>query len=323
MTVKRGEFAMSIKGNKSWTWLVFAGAVCWSLNAPFVKYINMDPMLLCAMRSLVAGIVLSPFIFRKKTRLSKSLIGYIICYVGNTACLVIALKAVPSAIAVGMQYTGMIWLFGIALMKKQTTLSFRTIMPIATVVMGVVLFMVSGSSGDYSAAGMLAAISESLFFAGITYFAKDAGGDDPLALTSIANLATAIFVFALPSTALADIGTIDGTNWLLLLFLGTCQLGAGYTLYNIGLKHVLPHKASMIAIWEMILGPVWCLIFLGEVPAMMVVAGFVLILAGMLADGILAGIKASENAVHLVEDERNEEHAAMTAAAGGRRAARR
>jgi drug/metabolite transporter (DMT)-like permease len=201
-----------------------------------------------------------------------------------------------------MQYTGMIWLFGIALMKKQTTLSFRTIMPIATVILGVVMFMISGSSGAYSAAGMLAAISESLFFAGITFFAKDAGNENPLALTSIANLLTAAFVFILPSTAIADIGTISGTNWLLLLFLGTFQLGAGYSLYNIGLKHVLPHKASMIAIWEMILGPVWCLIFLGEVPAVMVVVGFMLILAGMLADGIMAGMKAADGQVFGTEE---------------------
>ena len=43
-------------------------------------------------------------------------------------------------------------------------------------------------------------------------------------------------------------------------------------------------KASVIALWEMILGPVWVALFLKEYPSPIVLAGFVIILAGMLLD---------------------------------------
>ncbi|MCI2062406.1 MAG: DMT family transporter [Eubacteriaceae bacterium] len=273
--------------NKS-EWLVVAGAVCWSLNAPFVKSMEMDTMLVCAMRSLIAGICLSPFIFQFKLHFSKSLISYIICYTGNTICLILALKLVPTAIAVGMQYTAMIWLFIIAVIQQKSSLNARSILPVAVVVMGVLLFMLSGRGGAYSAAGMIMAASESFFFAGLSYFSKGAAGDNPLGLTSASNLVTAAFMFTFLHVHITAVAGIGMHNWLLLLFLGIVQLGGGYSLYNAGLKHVAPQKSSMLALWEMILGPIWCVIFLHEIPTIMVIAGFAMILCGMLLDGMFS-----------------------------------
>lgn len=42
------------------TFLVFLGAACWSLNAPLVKFINLDSLFVCGVRSLIAGVVLLP-----------------------------------------------------------------------------------------------------------------------------------------------------------------------------------------------------------------------------------------------------------------------
>ena len=46
----------------SGTILVFLGAVFWSLNAPLVKFLTADPLLICGLRSIIAGITLMPFI---------------------------------------------------------------------------------------------------------------------------------------------------------------------------------------------------------------------------------------------------------------------
>ena len=42
----------------SGTILVFLGAVFWSLNAPLVKFLTADPLLICGLRSIIAGITL-------------------------------------------------------------------------------------------------------------------------------------------------------------------------------------------------------------------------------------------------------------------------
>ena len=72
-----------------------------------------------------------------------------------------------------------------------------------------------------------------------------------------------------------------------MLVLGVVQVGGGYAFYNVGIQKISAQKASIIALWEMILGPVWVALFLKEYPTPMVLAGFALILAGMLLDALL------------------------------------
>ena len=42
--------------------------------------------------------------------------------------------------------------------------------------------------------------------------------------------------------------------------------------------------AAVIALWEMILAPTWTAIFLHEYPSLMVIVGFVIIIAGIFVD---------------------------------------
>jgi len=49
------------KSEFSGLWLVFFGAVFWSLNAPLIKVTELNPILVCGLRSAIAGIVLAPF----------------------------------------------------------------------------------------------------------------------------------------------------------------------------------------------------------------------------------------------------------------------
>ena len=116
--------------------------------------------------------------------------------------------------------------------------------------------------------------------------AKSAG-TNPLGLTAIANLVTGVFVFtAFPSTA-GYMGTLSAGDWTVLLILGIIQIGAGYGFYNLGIQKISAQKASVIALWEMILGPVWVALFLKEYPTPLVLTGFIIILAGMLLDSKL------------------------------------
>ena len=48
--------------------MVFLGAVFWSLNAPIVKFLEVDAILLCGLRALIAGLSLCGFIRPKQLR---------------------------------------------------------------------------------------------------------------------------------------------------------------------------------------------------------------------------------------------------------------
>lgn len=58
------KFSNELKG----TLFVLLAAVCWSINSPIVKYLTLNPFLICGLRSLIAGITLLPFCGSGKSR---------------------------------------------------------------------------------------------------------------------------------------------------------------------------------------------------------------------------------------------------------------
>lgn len=270
------------KIRNSGTLLVFLGAVFWSLNAPLVKFLTADSLLICGLRSIIAGITLMPFIRWKRLNWTPWMAVYISSYCALCISIIIALSKTSAAIAVGMQYTATIWLF-LANLVITRKFNKKAFWPVCVIFTGVVFFMFSGTDKS-SSSGNTIALLEGIFFACMSVGAKKSAGTNPIGLTAIANLFTGIFVFvAFPSTA-GYIGTLAATDWAVLLILGIIQIGAGYAFYNLGIQMISAQKASVIALWEMILGPVWVALFLKEYPSPIVLAGFVIILAGMLLD---------------------------------------
>ena len=247
-----------------------------------VLFLELDTLLTCGLRSLIAGIVLLPFLRPSKLHWSPWLAVYLVSYAGLCLGVVLALRQTSAAIAIGMQYASIVWLF-LASTIVNRKLERKRVLPVVLITVGVVIFMLSGISGS-SMTGNLIALTESVSFAFMTVGAKKSAGDNPLGLTALANLFTGLFIFLFLPPQFADLGTLTGMEWTIILILGIVQIGLGYALYNMGVRRISPQKASVIALWEMILGPVWVAVFLHEYPGLLVLTGFVIIIAGILAD---------------------------------------
>ena len=262
--------------------MVFIGAVLWSLNAPMVKYLTIGSLLICGLRSVIAGIALAGFIRPKKLHWNAWMLVYVCCY--SMVCLaVIASLAMTSApIAVGMQYTSVMWLF-LADLVRTRKFVMRKFIPVFIIAVGVVLFMMSGTD-QTSSLGNLIAFSSGITFALMTVSAKKAAGTNPVGLVSVANFFTGAAVFLLFPWCLKEIPDMTPVQWLIMLILGAVQIGGGYAFYNMGVQKVAPQKAAIIALAEMILGPVWVALFLKEYPSVIVLTGFIFILTGMILD---------------------------------------
>ena len=91
--------------------LVFLGALFWSLNAPLIKFIEVDALLVCGFRSVIAGLFLLPFLRPKKLNFGPWMLVFLISYCGLCVVIVLALRQTSAAIAVGMQYASVVWLF--------------------------------------------------------------------------------------------------------------------------------------------------------------------------------------------------------------------
>ena len=113
---------------------------------------------------------------------------------------------------------------------------------------------------------------------------QEATRTNALGITALGNLVTALVVFALFPSARAALPAMDGREWLLMVLLGVVQVAGGYGFYNLGVQKIPAREASVLALWEMILGPLWVALFLHQIPGPMVLAGFAVILCGMLLD---------------------------------------
>jgi len=242
--------------------LVFLGAAFWSLNSPLVKYLSLDPVLICALRSVIAGIALAATIRPKQLSWNGWTLVYVVSYTGLCMSIILALGATSAPVAIGMQYTATIWLFLVGLLRTHR-FRFKSFLPVLVIFIGVV------------------------FFALMTISSKKVAGKNPVGLSAVGNLFAGAAIFLFVPGTVGKMSVMTGLDWVIMLVLGVVQNGAGYAFYNYGIQKVSAQKASVIALWEMILGPVWVALFLKEYPQPTVLIGFVIILLGMLMDALL------------------------------------
>ena len=271
--------------------LVFLGAFFWSLNAPLVKFLDLDPFLLCGLRSMITSVAMAAFLRPKKLNWNGWLVLYLVSYCGLCLTIILALKLTAAPIAVGMQYTATAWLFLVRCLK-QRRFDRRGFLPICVILAGMVIFMCSGTDSG-SRVGNLIALSTGVIFACLTVSAKKAAGTNVLGLTAIGNFFTAAVMPLLFPASFSGISTMTGSDWGIMLLLGTVQVGCGYAFYNMGIQKVSPQKASVLSLWEMILGPAWVALFLKEYPTPLVLTGFAVILLGMLLDAKMSSEPAA------------------------------
>lgn len=153
--------------------LVLLGALCWSLNSPLVKYLPLDPFLICGLRSVIAGLVLLPFLRPRRIHWNRWLIAYCLSYCALCLSVIASLSRTSAAIGVGMQYTATVWLF-LLLWYRTGYFNPRAFLPVLVIMAGVVCFMLSGGSGDSDSLGNAIALTEGIFFAGMSLVSRKA-----------------------------------------------------------------------------------------------------------------------------------------------------
>ena len=242
-------------------------------------------MLIGAMRALIAGIVLAPFIRPKKLKFSPKMLLMAVAFTLNSVGVVTAIKLTSAAIAVGMQFTSPIWLYIYSRIKGYPFIK-RRVIPLAVLTAGVVISMFSKAEG-VTLIGNLIALTTGLSFAVVTQLGKDLGGDNPVGITAINNLFMAAVILPLfCRDSVGQLFTMDTVGWVTLLALGIVQFGGGYVFYTLGLRYTTAARASMISPMEMVLSPVWVAIFMHELPDAVGLIGFLVIIAGIALEVI-------------------------------------
>lgn len=141
--------------------LVALGAALWSTSAPLVHLVSLDPFLLCALRALIAGIVLFSTIRINQLKWNRWMLIYLVAFSGLNLLYIVSINTTSAPVAMGMQYTASVWIFFADFIRTKR-FKRRAFVPIAVILVGIICFMCSGEDAT-SFLGNCTAFAEGIF----------------------------------------------------------------------------------------------------------------------------------------------------------------
>jgi drug/metabolite transporter (DMT)-like permease len=159
-------------------------------------------------------------------------------------------------------------LFGRLLLGENVRTATWISMAVAS--LGVAIMVAEGISLG-NAAGNLAAILSALGFASFTIALRWRKLDDMLPAVLFSGM------FAM---------TVPAHDIYIALAMGVLQLGAGLSLYTIGSKSVPAVELALLSLTEVLLGPLWVWIFLGETAGSFTLFGGAVLMAAIAGNAV-------------------------------------
>lgn len=278
--------------------LVIAAAALWSTGGVGVKVADAEPLVIAGLRSAFALLfMLGVIAVRLRGRFG--VVGALLkrplvwaaaaSYALMVVTFVLSARRTTAANAIFIQYTGPVYVALLAGPLLGEKPSRRDLLAILFCVLGMALTF-GGELGGGRAAGNALAILSSFGFAGLPLLLRvdqkriDAklAADAPLVAMSLGNaLAAAV---ALPAMVQhPPSGPAEGRTLLVLVLLGTFQIGLPYVLYGIAVRRLRALDSSLLATIEPVLSPIWVLLATGERPSVMAAAGGATIVAAVVA----------------------------------------
>ena len=255
---------------------ILAAAVLWSLAGVFIKFLPIHPLAIVFYRSLFAALVFAPFLKRHNFRCNGTVLVSVLSYSAAISAFVSANKLTSAANAIVLQYTAPIFVFLFSWLVRREQIAKANIFALAVAMIGIGIISFD-SAGEPEMAGVVLALLSGVLFAGYMINLQHTRGISPIYLTWVNNLVCAFLVFWFVQARL----DLTAAQAMTLAVMGAVQLGAPYYLFSKGLQTVALPEASLIALIEPVLNPLWVALIVGELPSRATVWGGAMILIGL------------------------------------------
>jgi drug/metabolite transporter (DMT)-like permease len=256
--------------------LILAAAFLWSLAGVFIKFLDVAPLTIVFYRSFFACLVFTPFARQARWEMSAPVLVSALTYTAAISAFVSANKLTTAANAIVLQYTAPIFIFLFARLVWGEKISFINGLALATGMLGVGVISFD-SVGEPEMAGVILALASGVLFAAYMINLRRTGHFDPGYLTWVNNAFCSLVLLCVVSSALA----LTRQQIALLAIMGAVQLGLPYFLFSKGLRSVSLMEASLIALIEPVLNPIWVALVVGELPSAATLIGGAVILLGL------------------------------------------
>ena len=265
---------------------ILAAAFLWSTAGAAIKVSNLDGWQLAAGRSLVAAATIALLLPGSRRRLSRR--GWLVAtaYAATVFLFVLANKLTTAANAIFLQDTAPLYVLALSPMLLDERPTRSELVAVPVFILGLALFFVDRLAPGQlwgNAIALVSGVSFALCIMGLR-----AAQDEGQAVLLWGNL-MAGFAGLAPALAGAPPGAGDVA---IVLFLGSIQLGLSYALFQYGLRGIPAVEASLLALLEPVLNPIWAFLFIGERPGPWALTGGAIILAAT-AWRTLAGTRAA------------------------------
>ncbi len=145
-----------------------------------------------------------------------------------------------------------------------------------------VLVMVQEGLGEGRLFGNLMALGAALTFSGLVVTLRLGRRVDMIPTIFIAGV-----VAALLGAALADDLAITRRDLVLCVIMGCLQVNLGIAFMTLGSRHVPAVQITLLMLVEVVLGPLWVALVLGEIPGLLALVGGLMVLAAVVGQALL------------------------------------
>jgi DME family drug/metabolite transporter len=256
--------------------LILSAALLWSLAGVFIKFLDVPPLTIVFYRSLFACLVFTPFARAAEWRIGAPVLVSVLTYTAAISSFVSANKLTTAANAIVLQYTAPIFVFLFSRAVLGERISRINGLALGAGMIGVAVISLD-SAGEPEMAGIALALASGVLFAAYMINLRRTQQVNAGYLTWINNAFCALALLFVVSSQLA----LTPNQLVILMVMGAVQLGLPYFLFSKGLQSVSLQEASLIALIEPVLNPIWVALVVDEIPSAATLAGGAMILLGL------------------------------------------
>ena len=261
---------------------VFIAGLLWSTGGLFIKLISLPAMQLAFFRCIIAAITFG-ILFRKRILLFNKLTFLNSAfYAAILITFVIATKTTTAANAIFLQSTAPIYVLIFEPIFNKTKYERINIITVAVCVLGMLLFFVGKLEPGHLEGNIIALLSGIAF---ASFFLGMKKNDPKYQHSSIFYGNILVAIISIPF--LFSLEVLTTNDFMMLAFLGVFQIAIAYAFFSSGLKRIYAVEASIIALIEPVLNPVWVFIGYGEVPTLTAIIGGLIILGAIVVRSLI------------------------------------
>jgi DME family drug/metabolite transporter len=254
--------------------LVAGAAALWSIGGLAIKFLQVPPLAIVFHRAWIASVTLIVLLRPPRIRLSATFLGACLAYAGMVISFVVATKWTTAANAIFLQDSGIVWVLLFSPLVAREPIVRRDALAVAACLAGMALFFVGRLSLQAQAGNAVALASGLCYAATILLLRRQRG-----AASEWTAIGGNVLAAALVLPFLERPFSLSAASWGILALLGVVQIGFAYALFVRGLNRISAAEASIVALLEPILNPVWVFLGIGERPTGFAIVGALVVVA--------------------------------------------